>query len=169
VVVFFTTSVADLERRFGALKETLAPADGLWIAWPKKTSRIDTDLTFDAVQAIGLAHGLVDNKACAIERCRFESESSRRRLPALATRDVSGELARLLRRELLRGLGRSRERPGRAVGRLAGLAAVVAVALEAVAVRRVAAEPVQPLALAAPAARLALGVGLGRHVTAPLR
>ncbi len=67
VVVFFTTSRADLEGRFAALKETLGSADGLWIAWPKKTAKIDTDLTFDAVQEIGLAHGLVDNKSCAID------------------------------------------------------------------------------------------------------
>ena len=67
VVVFFTTSRAELERRFGALKKTLAPADGLWIAWPKKASKIETDLDFEAVQAIGLAAGLVDNKSAAVD------------------------------------------------------------------------------------------------------
>ena len=67
VVIFFTTSGADLEGRFAALKETLDPADGLWIAWPKKAAKIDSDLTFEAVQEIGLAHGLVDNKSCAID------------------------------------------------------------------------------------------------------
>jgi hypothetical protein len=67
VVVFFTTSRADLERRFDQLKATLDPADGLWIAWPKKAARIEGDLTFEAVQEIGLAHGLVDNKSCAID------------------------------------------------------------------------------------------------------
>ena len=72
VVVFFTTSGADLESRFAALKETLDPADGLWIAWPKKAAKIDSDLTFEAVQEIGLAHGLVDNKSCAMERRGFE-------------------------------------------------------------------------------------------------
>ena len=36
VTVFFTASRAELEARFGGLKETLAPADGLWVAWPKK-------------------------------------------------------------------------------------------------------------------------------------
>ena len=44
VVVFFTTSRTELERRFDALKGTLAPADGLWIAWPKKAAKIETDL-----------------------------------------------------------------------------------------------------------------------------
>jgi hypothetical protein len=67
VVVFFTTSRAELERRFPALKATLDPADGLWIAWPKKAARIEGDLDFAAVQEIGLAHGLVDNKSCSID------------------------------------------------------------------------------------------------------
>ena len=67
VLVFFTTSRDELERRFEALKETLAPADGLWIAWPKKASRIETDLDFAAVQKTGLAAGLVDNKSAAID------------------------------------------------------------------------------------------------------
>jgi hypothetical protein len=67
VVVFFTTNRDDLERRFGGLKEALDPADGLWVAWPKKAARIETDLDFDAVQRIGLDAGLVDNKSAAID------------------------------------------------------------------------------------------------------
>ena len=67
VVVFFTTSRAELKRRFGALKKTLAPADGLWVAWPKKAAKLETDLDFAAVQEIGLAGGLVDNKSAAID------------------------------------------------------------------------------------------------------
>jgi hypothetical protein len=67
VVVFFTTSREDLERRFAHLKATLDPADGLWIAWPKKAAKIEGDLDFAAVQRIGLAHGLVDNKSASID------------------------------------------------------------------------------------------------------
>jgi hypothetical protein len=67
VLVFFTTSRKELERRFPALKKTLAPADGLWVAWPKKASKIETDLDFSAVQEIGFAAGLVDNKSAAID------------------------------------------------------------------------------------------------------
>jgi hypothetical protein len=67
VIVFFTTSRADLERRFELLKNTLDPADGLWVAWPKKAANIETDLSFETVQAIGLARGLVDNKSCAVD------------------------------------------------------------------------------------------------------
>ena len=67
VVVFFTTTRAHLERRFASLRDTLDPADGLWIAWPKKASKLETDLDFGAVQRIGLAAGLVDNKSAAID------------------------------------------------------------------------------------------------------
>ena len=67
VLVLFTTSRDELTRRFTALKRTLAPADGLWVAWPKKSSKIETDLDFAAVQQIGLDAGLVDNKSAAID------------------------------------------------------------------------------------------------------
>ena len=67
VVVFFTTERERLQRRFDALKTTLAPADGLWVAWPKKASKIDTDLSFEIVQQVGLDAGLVDNKSCSID------------------------------------------------------------------------------------------------------
>jgi hypothetical protein len=68
VVVFFTARRSELERRFAALKQTLAPPDGLWVAWPKKASKLETDLDFAAVQEIGLAAGLVDNKSAAIDQ-----------------------------------------------------------------------------------------------------
>jgi hypothetical protein len=67
VVVFFTTSRADLAKRFAKLKRTLDPADGLWVAWPKKASKIETDLDFESVQQVGLDAGLVDNKSAAID------------------------------------------------------------------------------------------------------
>jgi hypothetical protein len=67
VVVFFTSSKEDLDRRFESLRAALDRADGLWIAWPKKAAKIEGDLTFEAVQKIGLAHGLVDNKSCSID------------------------------------------------------------------------------------------------------
>jgi hypothetical protein len=67
VLALFTASRAELERRFPELRRTLSGADGLWIAWPKKSSKIETDLTFEAVQQVGLAAGLVDNKSCAVD------------------------------------------------------------------------------------------------------
>jgi hypothetical protein len=67
VLVLFTTRREELERRFPALKATMAPADGLWVAWPKKAAKLETDLDFDAVQQAGLSNGLVDNKSAAID------------------------------------------------------------------------------------------------------
>jgi len=67
VIVFFTKSRADLERRFGRLASALQPAGALWIAWPKRSSGIDTDLTEDALREVGLPQGLVDTKVCAID------------------------------------------------------------------------------------------------------
>ena len=57
VVVLFTTSGSELKRRFRALKKTLAPADGLWVAWPKKASKVATDIDFGFAQGIGLEIG----------------------------------------------------------------------------------------------------------------
>jgi len=67
VAVFFATGRAELERGFAELAGLLAPAGGLWVAYPKKASGVPTDLTFQGVQEIGLAAGLVDNKSCAID------------------------------------------------------------------------------------------------------
>jgi hypothetical protein len=67
VTVLFTASREELAARFPKLVATIAPADGLWVAWPKKASAVESDLTFDAVQEIGLANGLVDNKSCSID------------------------------------------------------------------------------------------------------
>ena len=67
VLVFFTTSRRELARRFEKLRRTMGPADGLWVAWPKKASKLETDLDFASVQEIGLDAGLVDNKSAAID------------------------------------------------------------------------------------------------------
>jgi hypothetical protein len=67
VIVLFATRRAELERRFGSLARRLAPAGGLWVAWPKKSADTPTNLSFEEVQRIGLAAGLVDNKSCSID------------------------------------------------------------------------------------------------------
>ncbi len=67
VILLFVTRRADLSRRFGALVKALDPAGRLWVAWPKKASKLDTDLTFEVVQRTGLAAGLVDNKSASID------------------------------------------------------------------------------------------------------
>ena len=66
-VQFFTRERRELERRFAALAQALAPAGMLWISWPKKASGVATDLTEDVIRVIGLAHGLVDVKVAAVD------------------------------------------------------------------------------------------------------
>jgi hypothetical protein len=67
VVVLFVTKLGDLERRLPRAADKLDRAGGLWVAYPKRSSGIPTDLTFAAVQSAGLDAGLVDNKSCAID------------------------------------------------------------------------------------------------------
>ena len=67
VIVLFAQRADELRTRFPRLKETLDPAGGLWVAYPKKSSKIPADLTFELAQQIGLDEGLVDNKSCAID------------------------------------------------------------------------------------------------------
>jgi hypothetical protein len=67
VIVTFHTRRAELERRLATLRALMAPASGLWIAWPKRAARVDTDMTEDVVREVALPTGLVDNKVCAID------------------------------------------------------------------------------------------------------
>jgi hypothetical protein len=67
VVVFFVTRRAELTRRFPILHRGLEAHGGLWIAWPKRTSGVATDLTENSVREVGLRDGLVDNKVAAID------------------------------------------------------------------------------------------------------
>jgi len=68
VIVFFTVEQAELAGRLGDLRARMAPAAGLWIAWPKRASRVPTDMTEDVIREIALPTGLVDNKVCAIDQ-----------------------------------------------------------------------------------------------------
>jgi hypothetical protein len=67
VIVLFVTRRAELERRLASVRRRMAPAAGLWVAWPKKTSGVTTDMTEHVVRAVALPTGLVDNKVCAID------------------------------------------------------------------------------------------------------
>lgn len=67
VIVFFAADRAALDRHLADLARRLATSGGLWVAWPKKSSGVPTDLSDDVVRLAGLAIGLVDNKVCAID------------------------------------------------------------------------------------------------------
>ena len=66
VILAFFMRASTLRRRIEPLTKAIAPAGRLWIAWPKRAAKTDTDLDFDLVHRTGLATGLVDNKSASI-------------------------------------------------------------------------------------------------------
>lgn len=66
LIILFTDSKRTLKTEFPILAEKLEVNGMLWIAWPKKSSGVPTDLSFDTVQQTGLQAGLVDVKICAV-------------------------------------------------------------------------------------------------------
>jgi hypothetical protein len=66
VILAFVTRASVLHRRIEPLAGAIAPAGRLWIAWPKRAARTDTDVDFDLVHRAGLDTGLVDNKSASI-------------------------------------------------------------------------------------------------------
>ena len=89
VIVCFCPDGRALRRHLPRAQQLLDADGGLWVAWPKKSSGVVTDLTFEVVQPTGLAAGLVDNKVCAIDETwsglRFVYRRQDR--PALRHRD----------------------------------------------------------------------------------
>ncbi len=63
----FTKSKDELQTQFPILKAALAQNGLLWISWPKKASKVMTDLNANIVRDIGLQNGLVDVKVCAVD------------------------------------------------------------------------------------------------------
>jgi hypothetical protein len=67
VVLLFARTRAGLARRFAPLASRLADDGSLWVAWPKKSSGVESDLSEGFVRAHGLDAGLVDVKVCAVD------------------------------------------------------------------------------------------------------
>lgn len=66
-IVFFATRRVDVERRHASLSARLHPAGMLWLAWPKRSSGVPTDVTEDVLREVILPSGMVDTKVCAID------------------------------------------------------------------------------------------------------
>ncbi|MBV6696251.1 DUF3052 domain-containing protein [Kitasatospora aureofaciens] len=67
VCVWFPAGRAEYEAGLAGLRARMRPAAGLWVAWPKKSSGVVSDLDEDGVREVALPTGLVDNKVCAID------------------------------------------------------------------------------------------------------
>jgi hypothetical protein len=65
--MLFVRAVSELKRAFPRLRDRLESNGMLWVAWPKKASGVETDLSEGIVRSIGLEAGLVDVKVCAVD------------------------------------------------------------------------------------------------------
>lgn len=66
-VLVFGTDAAELATRLEALRTALHPDRAAWICWPKKASKVPTDITEDVIRQLALPLGLVDVKVCAVD------------------------------------------------------------------------------------------------------
>ncbi|PSL33291.1 DUF3052 family protein [Chitinophaga ginsengisoli] len=67
LIHYFTRQADDLLRDIPLLKREIQTNGMIWISWPKKASKITTDITEDVVRNLALSNGLVDIKVCAID------------------------------------------------------------------------------------------------------
>jgi hypothetical protein len=63
----FTTERAEMERLLAELRHTIAATGFVWVSWPKKVSKVPTDITEDTIRAVALPMGWVDVKVCAVD------------------------------------------------------------------------------------------------------
>jgi len=64
----FVVQRLDLEAKLAQLLPRLAPAGFVWVSWPKKASKVSTDITEDVIRDVALPMGLVDVKVCAVDQ-----------------------------------------------------------------------------------------------------
>ena len=67
-IQLFAASRAELEAEFPRMKQTLSQDGMLWVSWPKRSSKVETDLSDNVVREVGLDNGLVDVKVCAVDQ-----------------------------------------------------------------------------------------------------
>ena len=67
LVQIFATRRAQLAHALAGYRHTLAPDAVVWVSWPKKSSKVPTDITEDTVREVALPLGFVDVKVCAVD------------------------------------------------------------------------------------------------------
>ena len=86
VVHAFFVDAGDMKRRLTTLRTAIRPDAAVWVSWPKKASRVATDISEDTIRAIAMPLGFVDVKVCAVN-------------------EVWSGLKLVVRKELRHGLG----------------------------------------------------------------
>lgn len=84
MVHIFTKSAGELDAKLRKLRDRIRNDAAVWVSWPKKASKVPTDITEDVIREIALPMGFVDVKVCAVD-------------------DVWSGLKLVIRRELRRG------------------------------------------------------------------
>jgi len=79
LAIWFVMASGDVATRMARVARAMG--QGLWIAWPKKSSGVKTDLTEDVIRALALPHGIVDYKVCAIDDVWSGLKFARRKTP----------------------------------------------------------------------------------------
>jgi hypothetical protein len=67
VILLFMTSAVELDAALPVLTHRIAPAGAIWVSWPKKASKVETDVTEDVIRDLALSGILVDVKVCAVD------------------------------------------------------------------------------------------------------
>ncbi|HEY6953840.1 MAG TPA: hypothetical protein VI385_01285 [Flavisolibacter sp.] len=67
LIHYFAIEEKKLQKDIGQLKNRIQPGGAIWISWPKKSSKVVTDITEDVIRSIALKNGLVDIKVCAVD------------------------------------------------------------------------------------------------------
>ena len=62
----FVTRKEALRRRLTELRRSIEPTGFVWVSWPKKSAKVDTDVTEDTIRELALPQGWVDVKVCAV-------------------------------------------------------------------------------------------------------
>ena len=63
----FVTKRADMEEKLKLLRKLIDQAGMIWVSWPKKASKVPTDMTEDAIRDVSLPMQFVDVKVCAVD------------------------------------------------------------------------------------------------------
>ena len=63
----FMTDRAEMEEQLGILRDLIDPAGHVWVSWPKKAAKVETDITEDVIREVALPTGFVDIKVCAVD------------------------------------------------------------------------------------------------------
>ena len=67
LVHIFSSKAAELHNSLKAVRSRMAPDGMLWVSWPKKAAKVETDITEDRVRELALPMGFVDIKVCAVD------------------------------------------------------------------------------------------------------